>query len=338
MVFQNTGPDTCILNDISVQAEPTEMSFSLIDAPAEGVRVAPGTSSTLMVRYRPTAPGRNTALLVAQVSNPNEPVAGVPLTGRAEPPIDLGCPPPQSTPAGTPLLLSAGISNAARYEWRILSAPTGGDNTPDLWNPDPPRGRTVTFLPFIVGVYAIELTVETEGGQTLACQTQVTAEGRGLRVTLTWDGPGDVDLHVHNGAPGVAWFIAPEDCHYSNRRPRWAPGPLASGPNPELDFDNTDAFGPENTSIDEPEIGRTYHIGVHHYSRAAGQRATLEVFCGGTAAPDASFISRPLRGVDSGRCGSRNDFWRVATVRFTRPGQCTISQIDTYTDAGGACS
>ena len=336
--FRNTGSDDCIVNGIEIQSDAADSPFSLLEAPAQGIRVAPGDLFSLRVRYRPSEPGIDRALVLAQVSDPAGPVAGIPLLGEAEPPLDIGCPPPQVTPAGTPLILTAGTADATRYRWRLVSAPNGGNNTPDLWDPDPPNARSVRFLPFIVGVYEIELTVDTSGGQQVSCRTQVTAEGQGLRVTLTWDGPGDVDLHVHNGDPGTAWFQEPVDCHYSNRTPPWASGPLAVGPNPELDFDNTTADGPENTSIDRPQLSRTYHIGVHHYARAAGRRATIEVFCGGTSVPDASFVSRPLRGNNAGRCTSDNDFWRVATVRFTSGGQCVIRPIDTYASTNQACS
>ena len=338
IAFTNTGPDACILNGIEIQADDPDTPFSLLEAPERGVRIEPGEQFSLRVRYRPTEPGTDSALVLARVSDPAGPVAGVPLFGQAEPPLNAGCPPPQTTPAGTPILLTAGTSDGVRYDWTLLSAPNGGNNTPNLWTPDPPRTRSVEFLPFIVGVYTIELDVQTTGGQTVSCQTQVTAEGQGLRVTLTWDGEGDIDLHVHDGEPGGVWFSA-RDCHYSNQTPIWVAGqPAGTGPNPELDFDNVRADGPENTSIDQPVINRTYHIGVHQFARAAGRRATIQVFCGGTSVPDASFTSRPLTGQDAGRCMSRNDFWRVGTVRFTNRGQCVISPIDTYTTAAEACT
>ena len=334
----NTGPFACIINGFEVTADREPAPFMLLEPPASGVRVPPGGRFELQVRYEPTAPGTDVGLAVVRVSDPAGPVAGVPLAGVAEPPIDLGCPPPQSTPAGIPISLTAGTPEGVRYEWRLVSAPTGGNNTPNLWTPDPPLGRTVQLLPFIVGVYVVELTVTTSGGQSLSCRTRITAEGRGLRVTLTWDGPGDVDLHVHNGSEGAAWFDEPEDCFYMNRTPRWVPGPISVGPNPELDFDNTTADGPENTSIDVPELNRQYHIGVHHYARAQGRIARIEVFCGGTSVPDAAFTSRPLQGTSAGNCNNTNDFWRVATVRFDRTGQCQITPIDTYSDAREACT
>lgn len=336
--LRNTGPDACIVNGIEIEADDPS-AFSLLDDLGGGVRVAPGTDLALRLRYAPTSPGTDRGLAVARVSDPGEPVAGIPLVGRAERPVNAGCPPAQTTPSGTPVQLTAGATDGVRYEWALISAPNGGGNTPDLWTPDPPRGRSVQFLPFIVGLYEIELAVQTAGGQTVSCRTQVTAEGQGLRVTLTWDGPGDVDLHVHNGDPGTAWFDDTDDCHYSNPQPIWVAGvPAAIGSNPELDFDNTSADGPENTSIDQPEINRVYHVGVHHYARAAGRRALVEIFCGGTSVPDASFRSRPLTGRSAGRCDNPNDFWRVATVRFLNSGQCVIQAIDTYDTTIQACS
>ena len=339
--FRNTGTDACILNGFDIQYDGEgDSPFDLLEPPAAGIRIAAGGIFSLRVRYRPMAEGVDRGLVTVRVSDPAEPVAGVPLAGRAEALIDVGCPPPQTTPAGTAVQLTAGTADANRYEWRLISSPNGGGNTPDLWNPDPPNARTVRFLPFIVGLYVLELTVETSGGQTLSCQTEVTAAGQGLRVTLTWDGPGDVDLHVHNGdTSGGAWFT-PNDCYFSNRTPLWfgVEGDQGQGPNPELDFDNVVADGPENTSIDAPEFNRTYHVAVHNFTRAAGRRARIEIFCGGTAVPDASFLSNRLQGTERSTCTSNNTFWRVATVRFTQPGVCVIQPVDTYSTAREACT
>lgn len=56
-------------------------------------------------------------------------------------------------------------------------------------------------------------------GNAASCNLDVTAEGRGLRVTLTWDGSGDIDLHVHRGTTSP-WF-SNDDCCCANPRPIW---------------------------------------------------------------------------------------------------------------------
>jgi len=71
---------------------------------------------------------------------------------------------------------------------------------------------------------------------------------------LTWDGPGDVDLHVHE--PGGRHVF------YSNKR------------------GNTDREGPEHyfasCDSDNLQLG-DYKIGVVNYSRAEGRKATLRI-------------------------------------------------------------
>lgn len=182
-----------------------------------------------------------------------------------------------------------------------------------------------------MGVYTIQVTVTANGGQQASCTTNVTAIGHGLRVQLTWDGAGDVDLHLHNSNTGTPWFRStPNDCFYADLQPIWdGASPAAQGGNPSLDFDNTTANGPENTRIDTTALNVPYTIAVHNYARAAGRVATVDVFCGGVTTPSQTFVSRPLQGTSSGD-SSPNDFWKVAEVVFTSPTTCTITPINTY--------
>ena len=81
-------------------------------------------------------------------------------------------------------------------------------------------------------------------------------------VTLTWDGPGDVDLHT----------FEPSGAHvfYSSKR----------GPVGFLDTDNRSANGPEHyfascdASVLQPGA---YHVGINNYSGATGRTATVQV-------------------------------------------------------------
>lgn len=80
--------------------------------------------------------------------------------------------------------------------------------------------------------------------------------------TLTWDGPGDVDLHTYEPAGGHVFYGAKVG---------------ASG---YLDVDNTVSNGPEhyyatcNSANLQPG---TYQIAVANYSRATGRTATVQV-------------------------------------------------------------
>lgn len=81
-------------------------------------------------------------------------------------------------------------------------------------------------------------------------------------VTLTWDGPGDVDLHT----------FEPNGMHvfYSAK----------AGTAGYLDVDNTVANGPEHyyASCDASKLlPGTYRIGINNYARAAGRSATVQI-------------------------------------------------------------
>ena len=79
-------------------------------------------------------------------------------------------------------------------------------------------------------------------------------------VTLTWNGSGDVDLHVFE--PGGTRV------NFRNRR----------GENGFLDVDNTRGFGPEHyfAYCDRSRLSLgTYRVGINNYSRATGRIATV---------------------------------------------------------------
>ena len=94
--------------------------------------------------------------------------------------------------------------------------------------------------------------------------TPATQQGQTgfFTLTLTWDGPGDVDLHTFEPS-GAQVF-------YNNRR----------GPVGFLDTDNTTANGPEHyyascdASILQPGV---YRVGINNYSSATGRTATVQV-------------------------------------------------------------
>ncbi len=237
------------------------------------------------------------------------------------------CPGDQTVLAGQAITLSVTGAGLTGYNWTIVSGPTGGAATA-VWAPAPPTAPTERFTPYIVGAYVIRVTATDSGGRMVSCMFTVTALPHGLRVQLTWNGSGDLDLHVHNGTT-TPWF-AVNDCYYANLSPPWGA---------VLDFDNVTANGPENTRIDTPAIGMAYTIAVHNYSGGAGRIARIDIFCGSTMSvvPTATFSSRALAGATGGNCTS-NDFWRVARVVMTSTTACTVTPINTYAASSGACT
>lgn len=336
VTIRNTGPFDCLVRDLELSAE--DVGFALEGPPVPPTRLTAGQALTVQVSFTPTVAGGARAELEFYISDPQNSDGRVPLMAVGRAPIEVTCPPATTTPAGQPVDLTVAVDAVlpvVSYAWDIVAAPTGGIGTPDQWQPAPPTSRTERFLPFLVGVYTLQVTVTDTEGRQASCTTDVTAEGRGLRVTLTWDGTGDVDLHVHRGIT-LPWFSS-DDCYYANRRPIWdAAWPASDGPNPELDFDNTSARGPENTRVNVVEIGETYTIAAHNYARAQGRRATIQIFCGGGTVADATFTSRPLVGNESSNC-SANDFWKVATVVFDSASTCRITPLDDYVRSELAC-
>lgn len=343
--IENVGTDDCLVHGLEILA-PTfgaTTSYSLLAPPSAPRTIPPGSAFDVPIRFEPNGPGAHAAELGFYISSPTNSNPRVPLYGVGRPLVEVLCPPAVTTRAGVPVTLTAtGMavgSNIVAYDWALTRYPMGGLGTPNQWQPNPPNAPVEVFLPFIVGVYDVQVTVTDDAGRMAGCTTQVTAEGEGLQVTLTWDGAGDVDLHLHNGQMTSPWFgpNGGNDCYYANRTPLWsAATPMGVGANPELDFDNTTGLGPENTRVQAPEIGRGYVVGVHNFSGAAGRRATLDIFCGGTQ-PQQSFTSRPLAGASAGQC-SDNDFWKVAQVTFTSSVTCSITPIDTYGPSSAACN
>jgi len=239
----------------------------------------------------------------------------------------LMCPGDLTVEAGYPISLSALGMGIVSYSWRIVSGPTGGAGT-SVWSPAPPTAATESFTPTIVGEYVIEVSGVDIAGRTIVCRFTVSALPHGLRVEVTWDGAGDVDLHMHNNT-STAWFTT-NDCYYSNTATTW-------GAN--LDFDNTSSAGPENIRMDAPALASDYTIAVHNYARSAGRIATVRVFCGSTTSttPTMTFTSRALAGTAAGNC-TANDFWKVARVRFSSATACTITPINTYQTSSSVCT
>ena len=241
----------------------------------------------------------------------------------------IACPADASMFAGDTLSFSVTTGGMLRnFTWTLLSYPAGGDTTV-RWNPTPPTSMTETFSPIIVGVYRIQVSAIDGLNQTRSCAFNVTANSRGLRVELTWNGTGDVDVHLHNNVSG-AWFNAPNDCHYANMNPAWGAS---------QDVDNVTSNGPENIRMNTPAVGQTYTVAVHNYARAAGRVATVKIYCGPTAGttPSVIYTSPTLTGSSSGNCTS-NMFWKVANVRINSDGSCTITPINTTTTSSAACT
>jgi hypothetical protein len=130
--------------------------------------------------------------------------------------------------------------------------------------------------------------------------------GDGLfAVTLTWDGPGDVDLHVYEPDGQHVYYGA------------------TLGGLGYLDVDNTSGYGPEHyyASCSTAAVGGSFLVGVANYSGATGRVATLQL-------SSASFIGDPLSVTLGSPTGSAPGYYlfRVGVTQ-TADGRLEVQQL-----------
>lgn len=116
----------------------------------------------------------------------------------------------------------------------------------------------------------------------------VTYTGRPvkLRATLTWDGYADIDLYLKDANGST--------CNYQNKRTSLA----------NLDVDNTNAYGPENISI-ESVIPGDYEIYIKNYSNTDGINASVYLY-----------VNEHLESVTKHRFQSGNKHFSIKTISF----------------------
>jgi hypothetical protein len=240
----------------------------------------------------------------------------------------IACPADVSMNAGNTTALTLGtLGTVSNITWTVISGPSGGASSA-IWNPAPPTSRNETFRPIIVGAYRIRVDARNGFNAPIGCEFNVTAQGHGIRFELTWDGTGDLDIHLHNSVNSAWYNSTVNDCHYSRMSTAWGA---------VLDVDNVTRNGPENIRLDTPTIGETYTVAVHHYANGAGRRATIKVYCGAGTTPVSTFVSAAMTGTQAGNC-TNNSFWRVARVTANAMGSCTVTPINTVTTSTNACS
>jgi len=237
-----------------------------------------------------------------------------------------------------------------RYEWAVTQRPAGSTAQPveRFSNPsrpadggpaDDPSSPQAFFFVDVAGEYVIELTVEDDQGFSApsaecpqnAATVYINALPEGaVHVELTWHTPSDadetdldgtdVDLHLLHPNSG-GWANGQSnttgetlyDCYYANTNPEW--GPVGPDGNPSLDIDDTNGAGPENITIDTPEITNNgyYRVGVHYYSSG-------DSFFGEDYGPSDSTIRIYLQGVIAGEwtqtLNRTGNFWDVAGIEW----------------------
>ena len=107
----------------------------------------------------------------------------------------------------------------------------------------------------------------TNARQEVASDTvtiSVQIETYGIRVELTWDTDG-TDMDVHLVRPGGEYYDIPSDCHWDNPNPDWGVAGISED-NPSLDQDETEGYGPENITLEQPNEEGSYLVIIHYFS------------------------------------------------------------------------
>ena len=163
----------------------------------------------------------------------------------------------------------------AQYHWEVVEAPRGtspadfdwlGENQSlsSMWVPLPGR--------YVVRLVATN-TLGFQSADTPAARVEFDAiVVSGIGVFMFWDHPSnDQDLHLVYLEESANVCHRTADCYFSNcneddfNRVHWFPdAPVSSGPNPRLDRDDPNGFGPEIISIDRPNAG-SYRVYTHYW-------------------------------------------------------------------------
>lgn len=193
----------------------------------------------------------------------------------------------------------------------------------------------------IVGTYTYCLDVcnqtrcsGDDACMTTACKTVEILTEEAIHIELTWKTPGDpdeydegpgvgsdMDLHfTHPFATGSdvdqdgkpdPWFDLTHDCFWFNPHPSWESMDPSVPDDPNLDRDDTDGAGPENLSLEMPQPGTTYRIGVHYWDDhdLGISYPRLKIYLWG-----ALEFDKDLKNL--GILMGNKDMWEVATVQW----------------------
>lgn len=171
----------------------------------------------------------------------------------------------------------------------LINTDGSGDfNTTVILNP----GENTIYLWAVNGV-----------GATLSLPISATWAPEGnvyFKVTLTWDGLGDLDLH--NWDPNLA------HCYYDNTS-------IATG---TLDVDNQDGYGPENFTCTSLVNGRFRVAANSYYASSRNATIRVSVFSGPNAGHTYTFgpyqLTTSNENGDYPITGSTASWWRPCDV------------------------
>lgn len=289
--------DGAVADAVVPECAVIEDAMIRLNAPvAAGTVMAPGTSASVTLLFRPLDLLEHRGDLVIESNDPDEPVVVIPVVGEGS-----ACPVAVAEFVGDPediepfdtaridganSIGSDGGPFVGEYEWTLRQRPQGSTTTAF-----PPDERGTEIEADLAGRYVVDLHVYEikDGGRVRSCvPSTVTFDvvpTEELLIQLVWDHPSaDLDLHLVRG--GGTEFTHEDDCYFSNREPQqtadypdWSAVPEE---NPVLDVDDSEGYGPENMNIVAPAAGSQWNVLVHYWNQQtdgdARTTATVRVF------------------------------------------------------------
>ena len=281
--------------DNGTEADPI---FALDAPPPTPLSLSPGASTQVVATCRPVIEGRpETGKVVISSNDSAFPEYELPLTcvgttnecpsvtavscverGVADsiPTDDVNVPPLANLDCVANCVDPDG--SCVNYTWRIISRPA--ESVSEF---SPPSSASSSFFVDANGEYEVQVDAQDNRGlsaSSAGCNSTATLNIRAVpdaafHTQLTWSTPADpdpadegngagsdVDLHVLS--PEGCWEDRQWDCHFRTPSADWGVAGYA-GDDCSLDRDDTDGWGPENVSLDDPAAG-TFKVGVHYWS------------------------------------------------------------------------
>ena len=325
--------------------------FALDAPPATPLTLSPGASTQVVATCRPTVEGRpETGKVVISSNDSAFPEYELPLTcvgttnecptvtavscverGVADsiPTDDVNVPPLANLDCVANCVDPDG--SCVNYTWRIISRPA--ESVSEF---SPPSSASSSFFVDANGEYEVQVDAQDNRGLSASaagCNSTATLHVRAVpdaafHTQLTWSTPADpnpadegagtgsdVDLHVLN--PLGCWEDRQWDCHFRTRSADWGVAGF-TGDDCSLDRDDTDGWGPENVSLDDPAAG-TYKVGVHYWDDTGFgvSYATVIITLDGLVAYEVRDKALPSQGT----------WWEVCAVSWPSRNVVPIDRI-----------
>jgi hypothetical protein len=313
--IDNTGDGDLIIDPL---VQSGSGNFVVTGITASSVTVPPGSTYPIAVSYSPTTDSGDNGTIEITSNDPDEGVIELVLLGNGGgdyeyPQAIIDCPATVAPPDRLQLNGSDSFDpngTELTYAWTLDEAP---EDTTSIIDND--NASVANLFVNLAGDWEVSLRVTNELDLVSApaiCSFEAIPDDQ-IQVELTWNsGDSDFDLHLIQGNEPM--FLAPGDCCYCNPNPDWGDD-SASSDNPDLSLDNRVGYGPEVTTLEQPQDG-DYYTKVHYFADRGGGTtiATVRVYINGEKKHEAS------------KTMTHNQVWDIGYVRWTSSTQAFIEQ------------